>query len=54
MLAMARNAAGDEVFVGWPKEKRAVARLERAGLVTVRRTTVKCGPFTEWWFRLAA
>jgi hypothetical protein len=52
MLAMARNAAGDWVHVAWPNEKAAVERLERSGVVEVRRTTERCGPFVEFWFRL--
>ncbi len=52
MLAMARNSDG-EVHVAWPKEKAAVVRLERLGLVTVRRTTERCGGLVEWWYRLA-
>ncbi len=54
MLAMARNAGTDEVHVAWPKEKAAVVRLEKLGLVTVRRTAVKCGPWREWWYALAS
>lgn len=50
---MARNAAGGEVHVAWPKEKAAVVRLEKAGLVKVRRTAVKCGPWREWWYAIA-
>jgi hypothetical protein len=51
MMAMAENAGGEEVHVAWPKEKRAVVALEQKGLVTVRRTTVKCAEFTEWYYR---
>jgi len=54
MMAMAVNAAGDEVHVAWPNEKAAVETLERHGLVKVRRTNDRCGEFTEWWFRLSA
>lgn len=50
MMDMATNAAGREVHVAWPKEKAAVSKLEKMGLVKVRRTAVKCGGMTEWWF----
>ena len=58
MYAMAVNAEGErgrgaEVHVAWPQEKRAVAALEKAGLVKVRRTKDRVGDFTEWWYRLA-
>lgn len=53
MMTMARNAEGGEVHVAWPKEKAAVARLEKMGLVKVRRTKEKCGGMTEWWYSLA-
>jgi len=53
MLSMAKNAEGSEVHVAWPKEKAAVMKLVKLGLVTVRKTTDKCAGFTEWWYRLA-
>lgn len=58
MYRMAENAAEErgssgEVHVAWPKEKRAVEQLERAGLVTVRRTKDRIGGMTEWWYKLA-
>ncbi len=51
MLAMAVNAEGGEVFVALAKEKRAVAKLEALGLVTVRRTEVRFAGLKEWYFR---
>ncbi|AKU93388.1 hypothetical protein AKJ09_00052 [Labilithrix luteola] len=53
MLAMARDASGDEVHAALPEDKRAVAELESQGLVTVRRTTERCGGYIEWWYQLA-
>lgn len=54
MLTMATNAAGGEVHVAWPKEKRAVVRLEKMGLVKVRRTTTKIAGMTEWYYTAVA
>lgn len=51
MMAMARNAAGAEVHVANPREKRAVEVLEKKGLVSVRRTKDRIAGLTEWWFR---
>jgi hypothetical protein len=48
MMAMA--AAGGEVFVAEPREKRAVAALEKRGLVSVRRTAERCAGFEVWYF----
>lgn len=50
MFSMAENADGREVFVALPEEKRAVASLEKKGLVTVRRTDEKCGGFQVWYY----
>lgn len=52
MLAMAKNSDG-EVHVADPNEKAVVRRLEKRGLVEVRRTDDKICGHTEWWYKLA-
>lgn len=52
MLAMAQNSNG-EVHVADPAEKSVVRRLEKRGLVEVRRTEDKICGHTEWWYKLA-
>lgn len=53
MLAMATNEAGKEVFVAEPREKAAVVRLEKMGLVTVRKTEERCAGYRVYFFTLA-
>jgi len=53
MMAMARNAEGGDVHVVNEEEKRAVSKLEKMGLVKVRRTTTKLAGMTEWYYSLA-
>jgi hypothetical protein len=52
IMAILRNAAPGEAHFALPKEKRVVAQLERRGVVSVRRTSIRCGGHLEWWARL--
>lgn len=52
MLEMARNNDGSGVHVATATDKRTASALEARGLVTVRRTTVKCAGLVEWWLAL--
>lgn len=59
MFAMAKNAADEKradggwVHCSMPKDKRAVASLEKRGLVEVRRTSNRISGLLEWYYRLA-
>ena len=52
ILAIARSAAPGEAHVAWEKEKAAAVRLEKAGLITIRRTSDRTGGLLDWWIRL--
>jgi hypothetical protein len=60
VIGWARNAATDHAnghpwdatCVALPEEKRAATRLERRGIVSIRRTKDLCGGYREWWVKL--
>lgn len=50
MLAIALNAKGSRgAHCVTPENKHTARALERAGLVTIERTEVRCSCFKEWW-----
>ena len=45
------NDGKRETHCASPEDKAAAVKLEKRGLVEVRRTTVKCAGFAEWWVK---
>jgi hypothetical protein len=55
MISPARTAWDDrkgETHCCAPEDKAEAVKLERRGLVTIRRTDDKFAGYTEWWVKL--